>query len=124
MSLLPNAILASRGSAAREVTVKPATTAPRGLRQVALPSYIMPPVSIPPVHPRGPPASGGAGAGAGAGASDSSRPRGRLTKEERAREMKKVMSARIAAFAETKPTRRAVREYFESRISELNEEKG
>lgn len=52
------------------------------------------------------------------------RPRGRITKEERARELRRSVSERIAAFADSKPSKKAVREFFAARIAELNEEKG
>jgi hypothetical protein len=47
--------------------------------------------------------------------------RGRPDKAERAKEERRAASARIAAFAETKPSRRTVREFFASRIAELKD---
>ena len=48
---------------------------------------------------------------------------GRPSKEERAREARRAMNSRIAAFADTKPSKKAVREFFAARIAELNDEK-
>ena len=50
------------------------------------------------------------------------RPKGRMTKEERAREMRRSISERIAAFADSKPSKKAVREFFAARIAELSED--
>jgi len=47
--------------------------------------------------------------------------RGRPDKAERAKEERRAASARITAFAETKPSRRTVREFFASRIAELKD---
>ncbi len=50
------------------------------------------------------------------------RPKGRMTKEERAREMRRSVNERIAAFADSKPSKKAVREFFAARIAELSED--
>lgn len=47
---------------------------------------------------------------------------GRSTKEERLREIKRDINSRIAAFADTKPSKKKVRDFFAARISELNDE--
>lgn len=56
-------------------------------------------------------------------ATDAAR-RGRPTKDDRMREARRAASDKIRAFADTKPSKRAVREFFVQRISELNDEKG
>lgn len=48
--------------------------------------------------------------------------RGRPDKAEREREKRRAMTDRILAFAETKPSKRDVREFFRSRIEELKDE--
>ena len=105
MNSLPNAILAAR---------PPIATAP-----------VMPPAPVRPI--------GGAGTAAPARGGGRALPsaimaiappadapkRGRPDKAEREREKRRAASERIAAFAETKPSRRAVREFFGMRIAEL-----
>jgi hypothetical protein len=46
----------------------------------------------------------------------------RMTKEDLKKERRKIASERIAAFAETKPKKRDVREFFAARIAELAED--
>lgn len=50
------------------------------------------------------------------------RGRGRPSKEEKMREARRTMNSRIAAFADTKPSKKAVREFFEARLGELNDD--
>ena len=50
------------------------------------------------------------------------RGRGRPSKEEKMREARRAMNSRIAAFADSKPSKKAVREFFMARIGELNDE--
>jgi len=47
---------------------------------------------------------------------------GRPSKEEKIREARRAMNSRIAAFADSKPSKKAVREFFTARIGELNDE--
>jgi len=53
---------------------------------------------------------------------ESARRVGRPDKAERAKEKRRAASERIAAFAETKPSKRDVREFFATRIAELRED--
>ncbi len=110
MNTLPNAILAARPPIATAPVMPPAPVRALGGAGIAppamrggggarpLPSAIAPPADAP--------------------------KRGRPDKAERARERRREASERIAAFAETKPSKRAVREFFESRIAELKDESG
>lgn len=102
MNTLPNAILAARPPIATAPVMPPAPVRPIGGAGTAalargggraLPSAIAPPADAP--------------------------KRGRPDKAEREREKRRAASERIAAFAETKPSRRAVREFFGMRIAEL-----
>ena len=108
MNTLPNAIMAARPPTASHPIMAPAPVRPIGGAGTAipargggraLPSAIM--AIAPPV--------------------DASK-RGRPDKAEREREKRRTASERIAAFAETKPSRRAVREFFEMRIMELKDD--
>jgi hypothetical protein len=112
MATLPNAILSARpptasvsilppapvralgGSGIVTPLARPAAPARGGAR--ALPANIAPPTDVP--------------------------RRGRPDKAERAKEERRIGKERILAFAETKPSRRAVREFFMSRIAELKDD--
>ena len=113
-TLPPNAVLAARPIG---------YIAPRGM-PATLPAAVM---AIPPpitgATIRGGATGGGSAAASARPAADAPK-RGRPCKEDRAREARRVASERIRAFADTKPSKRAVREFFAQRISELNEEKG
>ena len=107
--MLPNAILSAR---------PPTASAP-----------VMPPAPVRPIGGAGTasaPARGGGRAmpsaiAAIAPPADSAK-RGRPDKAEREREKRRAASERIAAFADTKPSKRAVREYFAMRIEELRDD--
>lgn len=109
MAALMNAVLAARpiGSSAPPIIAAPKKPTSSG-------TTILPPAVIPPIGARG------GGSAAAAPAAEAPR-RGRPTKEERVREARKAMSAAILEFAESKPSKRAVREFFRMRISQLND---
>lgn len=111
-TLLPNAILSARPPIPSSPIMPPAPVRPVGGAGYA-----------PPVTMRG----GGAAKSTVlpsvvAASAESRRPVGRPDKAERAKEKRREASERIAAFAETKPSKRDVREFFATRIAELRED--
>ena len=106
MATLPNAILSARPPTASVSILPPAPVRALGGSGIvtplarggarALPTNIAPPTDVP--------------------------RRGRPDKAERAKEERRIGKERILAFAETKPSRRAVREFFMSRIAELKDD--
>jgi plasmid stabilization system protein ParE len=112
MATLLNAILAARPPTASSSILPPAPVRPLGGAGI-----------VTPLARGAAPARGGARALPANIAPPADVPRrGRPDKAERAKEERRIGKERILAFAETKPSRRAVREFFMNRISELKDE--
>jgi hypothetical protein len=115
MSTLPNAILSARPPSSSVSTLAlPPVRALGGAAVIAAANARAPtqplPNAIASVQKRAPP-------------SPIAPPsRGRPDKAERAKQERRDMNERIAAFAETKPSRRDVREFFNNRIAELKDD--
>ena len=112
MATLSNAILAARPLGAAPAVGGAGIPRPGVARHVVMPS------AIGAARPIG----GAAAAPAPTAAEPAKRGPGRPSKEEKMREASRTMNSRIADFADTKPSKKAVREFFAARIAELNDE--
>ena len=113
MATLSNAILAARPLGL------PAAVGGAGIPRPGVARHVVMPSAIGAARPIG---GAAAAAPAPTAAEPAKRGPGRPSKEEKMREARRTMNSRIAAFADTKPSKKAVREFFEARLGELNDD--